>query len=866
MQAFSHLLLEYPQLMYGGVGATAFIAGGTLIYKIATRRKPSHVNVNCWFCNLDSVVPYGNRNCWDCPNCEQYNGFQENGDYNKPIPAQFSEHLNHCVSASLPLPETPRTLQWVNCQMLLCKKCNNNQTIKIKQLASFIPREDENYDDEIEVYKHHVEQTYKLCRPCQTAVEYYIKHQNRQLRAVLFNHQLRRSKDSDKAFVKSSYSFSTPVGVIFLRVLAFLTCAFLVSTATYGFENKTQSAPQTLSGGIIPPKPTPSNESTPNNGSSEAEQAWQNFLELLPEESVENAKLVWQYGRNYQIAVVSIGLLTCITGVFLGGPIRLRRIDAVASVLWFLVLGLYLVEKYLKADVSSWLDTVKLCTISLCCLVGFAAAVTTRKSMDMRRARGRRYLSGNSEDLQYGDHAPLLSQMSPGSSSNFFPTPPPNLSQLINRHKSPRERRASPSSLPGRLNRALYLGTIPSLARTDSGYLFSGSRPPSQCKDSLPSVTSISSSRQRRPLISPARLNISGQKLGLFISDAESQLPPTSTTPHQFSAEPAPFNTRSFNLPDMSPYQSYNDVSSLLKEGSVISEELEKKREAPRALLLVLLTPPQTAQLDGRGSVEAGLAEDGEARRSLGLLSVNELGRFGGWCWEELEEPGTFEKEEEHGLHTASPQVRTGRLNRALYLGTIPSLARTDSGYLFSGSRPPSQCKDSLPSDYFSFKSGSRPSSPCPSPTPSVADSVTSISSSRQRRPLISPARLNISGQKLGLFISDAESQLPPTSTTPHQFSAEPAPFNTRSFNLPDMSPYQSYNDVSSLLKEGSVISEELEKKRGSSSSSSACIVDTTTDCTAGWKGILGRFLWPGLLLASLGVNLFFSFLYLYRS
>ncbi|XP_014001251.1 transmembrane protein 201 isoform X1 [Salmo salar] len=660
MEAFNQLILEYPQFMYGGAGATVFMAGGALIYKIATRKKPTHVNVNCWFCNQDSVVPYGNRNCWDCPNCEQYNGFQENGDYNKPIPAQFSEHLNHGVSAGVPLPETPKTLQWVNCQMLLCKKCNNNQSVKIKQLASFIPREDENYDEEIEVYKHHVEQTYKLCRPCQTAVEYYIKHQNRQLRAVLFSHQLRRSRDCDKAFVKSSYSFGTPVGVILLRVMAFLTCAFLVATALYGSGDQTASAgaPQTLSGGIIPPKPAPSNKSTPKNGSSEAGQVFQDLLELLPEEAVENAKLVWQYGRNHQMAVVSIGLLTCITGVCLGGPVRLRRIDAVASVLWFLVLCLYLVERYLKADVSSWLDTVKLGTTSLCCLVGFAAAVATRKSMGPRRARGRRYLSGSSVDARYGTQAPLLSPISPGSSSTFIPTPPPNLSQLINRQKSPRERKASPSSLPG-------------------------------------------------------------------------------------------------------------------------------------------------------------------------------------------------------------------RLNRALYLGTIPSLARTDSGYLFSGSRPPSQCKDSPPSDYFSLKSGSRPSSPCPSPTPSVAGSVTSSSSSRHRRPLISPARLNISGQKLRLFSSDTEHQPPPTPTPPHHFSAEPAPFHSGSFHLPDVSPYHSSNDLSSLLKEGSVISEEREKRRGSSSGSSACMVDTTTgamDSTPGWKGLLGRSLWPGILLASLSANLFFTSLYLYRN
>lgn len=48
------------------------------------------------------------------------------------------------------------------------------------------------YDEEIEVYRHHLEQMYKLCRPCQAAVEHYIKHQNRQLRALLLSHQFRR--------------------------------------------------------------------------------------------------------------------------------------------------------------------------------------------------------------------------------------------------------------------------------------------------------------------------------------------------------------------------------------------------------------------------------------------------------------------------------------------------------------------------------------------------------------------------------------------------------------------------------------------------------------------------------------------------
>lgn len=51
------------------------------------------------------------------------------------------------------------------------------------------------------MYKHHLEQTYKLCRPCQAAVEYYIKHQNRQLRALLLSHHFRR-RETDKNYTQ----------------------------------------------------------------------------------------------------------------------------------------------------------------------------------------------------------------------------------------------------------------------------------------------------------------------------------------------------------------------------------------------------------------------------------------------------------------------------------------------------------------------------------------------------------------------------------------------------------------------------------------------------------------------------------------
>lgn len=60
-----------------------------------------------------------------------------------------------------------------------------------------------------------------------------------------------------------------------------------------------------------------------------------------------------------------------------------------ASVLWFIILCLYLSESYCTVA-WSWMDTAKCCTVSLCCLVSFAAAVATRKPLGPRRARYRR--------------------------------------------------------------------------------------------------------------------------------------------------------------------------------------------------------------------------------------------------------------------------------------------------------------------------------------------------------------------------------------------------------------------------------------------------------------------------------------------
>ncbi|KAM6173393.1 transmembrane protein 201 isoform 2-T2 [Erethizon dorsatum] len=646
MEGLSALLARCPTTgLAGGLGVTACAAAGVLLYRIARRAKPTHTMVNCWFCNQDTLVPYGNRNCWDCPHCEQYNGFQENGDYNKPIPAQYLEHLNHVVS-SMPSPHDPaQPQQWVSSQVLLCRRCNHHQTTKIKQLAAFTPREEGKYDEEIEVYRHHLEQMYKLCRPCQVAVEYYIKHQNRQLRALLLSHQFRR-READQAQVRSS-AVKAPVQVILLRALAFLACAFLLMTALYGPSN-----PFTLGVALPPALPPGSNSSAaPDNSTAPGTEGWRQLLDLLPKHATEKLLEAWAFGQSHQMGIVAMGLVTCLLAMLLAGRIRLRRIDAFSACLWALLLGLHLAEQYLQAASPGWLDALKLSTISLCCLVGFTATVATRKATGPRRFRPRRCFPGDATG--FFPTGPSLAMPIPsvtGSSSALFVPTPPGFLPLANQQLFRSPRRASPSSLPGRLSRALSLGTIPTLTRADSGYLFSGSRPPSRVSrpqevplsdyfsllsghypsSPLPSpapsvASSVASSygslRHRRPLISPARLNLKGQKLLLFPA-TPGELPSTPSSseehsPHKgslFTLEPPPRQPVLDRDTKHSP-----DVRARPESGSACSNRsIKKEDDSSQSSTCVVDTTT-------RGCLEEAATWKGRLGPSLirGLLAVS---------------------------------------------------------------------------------------------------------------------------------------------------------------------------------------------------------------------------------------------------
>ncbi|CAN8015906.1 unnamed protein product [Ixodes persulcatus] len=165
---------------------TCLILGVPAVLTLYRKVRPLFsVKVNCWFCGITTVVPYGNINCWDCPTCEQYNGFKEDGDYNKPIPAQYDEALNFASTAGR-LAESSLgsiKLDWDN---ELCSTCNYHQLIKIRLLADFTPTREDRFDSEVEEYQKRLEEVYALCGACAQRLRHRLSEQDSLLRPQLF--------------------------------------------------------------------------------------------------------------------------------------------------------------------------------------------------------------------------------------------------------------------------------------------------------------------------------------------------------------------------------------------------------------------------------------------------------------------------------------------------------------------------------------------------------------------------------------------------------------------------------------------------------------------------------------------------------
>ncbi|XP_017484432.1 PREDICTED: uncharacterized protein LOC108373099, partial [Rhagoletis zephyria] len=161
----------YNQLLLSlAVSAVPILAftfiGLLLLQKLYVKiRSKFDATVNCWFCNQNTRVPYLESNSWTCPNCEQYNGFTKDGDYNREIFQQLdcssttlgrNRSSEHDISASA-LSASKNGF---------CYECNEAQRLKVEKLAQFEPKTETRFDEELKVYKAKLEEQYRLCGTC----------------------------------------------------------------------------------------------------------------------------------------------------------------------------------------------------------------------------------------------------------------------------------------------------------------------------------------------------------------------------------------------------------------------------------------------------------------------------------------------------------------------------------------------------------------------------------------------------------------------------------------------------------------------------------------------------------------------------
>ncbi|KAH8323813.1 hypothetical protein KR067_001945 [Drosophila pandora] len=136
-------------------------------------------HVNCWFCNGNTRVPYPERNSWNCPHCDQYNGFTKDGDYNRDMTSQrdcsHNSDKSHSQGSSSicansyyadVLATNPTPAQTNG----LCDLCNEAQRLKVEKLSQFEPKNESRFEQELKVYREQLEQQFRLCSSCERHV------------------------------------------------------------------------------------------------------------------------------------------------------------------------------------------------------------------------------------------------------------------------------------------------------------------------------------------------------------------------------------------------------------------------------------------------------------------------------------------------------------------------------------------------------------------------------------------------------------------------------------------------------------------------------------------------------------------------
>merc|ERR1719239_1442879 len=152
--------------------------GGTIgVYKMI--RPFFRYTETCHFCCQDCTVTYEQLNDFMCPHCDQYNGWDGEGNSRR--------HLLPGSTASF--AANRRTSSGKSPDNGLCRNCNLNQELKIAQLSS---SNSEGF--ELDEYAAHLERAYRLCASCEDLVASKLRSQDAKLAPSVLEFRLERSR------------------------------------------------------------------------------------------------------------------------------------------------------------------------------------------------------------------------------------------------------------------------------------------------------------------------------------------------------------------------------------------------------------------------------------------------------------------------------------------------------------------------------------------------------------------------------------------------------------------------------------------------------------------------------------------------
>lgn len=191
--------------------AVGVIVSVPIIYKAI--RPKIKTSVECWFCHTRTKVHYNDRNSFTCTSCDQYNGFTEDGGYNRRVPGQQYTTPKQFCELAKKTPAKPNGIlhrfNGVNMSPKaangLCAECNLGQEIIMKKVADFEPVNEDRWNEELEDYRYKLERMYQLCSSCTLQVHHKLETDKKEYSYLLdVKYKLKRAIGSTLRDVMSS--------------------------------------------------------------------------------------------------------------------------------------------------------------------------------------------------------------------------------------------------------------------------------------------------------------------------------------------------------------------------------------------------------------------------------------------------------------------------------------------------------------------------------------------------------------------------------------------------------------------------------------------------------------------------------------